>query len=197
MPVAVEVDGEIEIQGKPVRFRADRVDRRGDALEIVDYKTGRQPIYIAKREASRHRNLIKAVREGRYLQAPAYSLAGAAPLDSGEYVFIRPDFAGSDETRTVIVRGDDAEVHKAFFAASETLTETWSEGIFFPRLVEPGSDKEPRACSHCEVAEACLRGDSGARSRLREWTEVESESSSLFHRAWFMSDRRPREEPDR
>ena len=195
--MAVEIDGGLEILGKPVRFRADRVDSRGGALQIVDYKTGRQPIYTAKRETSRHKNLIRAVREGRHLQAAAYSLAGAAPRDNGEYVFIRPDFSGSDETRTVIVRGDDDDARGAFLAASETLVETWFGGLFFPRLVEPGSNREPRSCSSCEVAEACLRGDSGARGRLREWTESESTDSSLLHRAWFMSDQLPAEEPDR
>ena len=30
----------------------------------------------------------------------------------------------------------------------------------------PDLDVEPRACAHCDVKEACLRGDSGARRRL-------------------------------
>ena len=46
----------------------------------------------------------------------------------------------------------------------------WEEGSFFPRLVKPDGREEPSRCSYCAVAEACLRGDSGARKRLSEWT---------------------------
>jgi hypothetical protein len=42
---------------------------------------------------------------------------------------------------------------------------------FFPRVVDPAGRDEPGRCKTCEVAEACLRGDSGARLRLFEWAE--------------------------
>jgi hypothetical protein len=37
--------------------------------------------------------------------------------------------------------------------------------------VDPAGRDEPGRCKVCEVAEACVRGDSGARLRLFEWTE--------------------------
>ena len=51
----------------------------------------------------------------------------------------------------------------------KTLVQGWDDGSFFPRLVEPGTDKEPSRCGYCSVAEACVRGDSGARRRVLRW----------------------------
>jgi hypothetical protein len=42
----------------------------------------------------------------------------------------------------------------------------WEAGALFPRLVDVAGRQEPARCRFCRVAEACLRGDSGARSRL-------------------------------
>ena len=47
----------------------------------------------------------------------------------------------------------------------------WDAGSFFPRVVDPAGRNEPVRCSYCAVAEACLRGDSGARNRLFAWAE--------------------------
>ena len=47
--------------------------------------------------------------------------------------------------------------------------EAWIAGSFFPRLYDPVRDREPEACRFCEVAQACLRGDSGARRGLVAW----------------------------
>ncbi|HSF38137.1 MAG TPA: hypothetical protein VLT87_00005, partial [Thermoanaerobaculia bacterium] len=38
---------------------------------------------------------------------------------------------------------------------------------------------EPPRCAFCTVAEACVRGDSGARHRLFEWTGRAREAEEL------------------
>ena len=38
--------------------------------------------------------------------------------------------------------------------------------MFFPRLLDAKLDKENPACAYCDVAIACVRGDSGQRLRL-------------------------------
>jgi len=55
-----------------------------------------------------------------------------------------------------------------FESSVATLVAAWDHGAFFPRLVNAERDKEPERCSFCSVSEACVRGDSGARGRLRD-----------------------------
>ena len=111
--------------------------------------------------------------KGRLLQAAAYARAAGNPEDSGRYVFLRPDFTGTEESRIVSLQNGDVEIQNAFETAVSTLLDSWHGGTFFPRLVEPDRDSEPRACQYCSVAEACLRGDSGSRGRLRDWSGVD------------------------
>jgi len=186
--IAVEVEGKLRVASRDVLFRADRVDRRGDALAAVDYKTGTRPISKAKGESYRRKSLIDAIRSGTTLQAVAYSVAGNGPEDSGEYLFLHPDLEAPEVSRLVHIRGDDQEAGAAFRAAAESLVEAWGEGTFFPRLVEPEVDREPKACTYCVVAEACLRGDSAARNRLRGWVSSTSRRADPFRRTWFMTD---------
>ena len=75
------------------------------------------------------------------------------------------------EIRSVTARADDAELVTAFERAVGILVGAWRSGHFFPRLVEPDRDREPPLCTGCSLAEACLRGDSSSRSRLREWAD--------------------------
>ncbi|HSG38970.1 MAG TPA: hypothetical protein VLE27_04970, partial [Thermoanaerobaculia bacterium] len=69
----------------------------------------------------------------------------------------------------------------------------WEAGSFFPRLVDTDGRSEPGRCGFCTVAEACLRGDSGARQRLYGWTQGEeaqedfAEASLL--RVWRLMER--------
>ena len=52
------------------------------------------------------------------------------------------------------------------------------------RLVVPEGEREPRRCQSCDVAEACLRGDSAARARLLAWrAQVSSRPSDAAQRA--------------
>ena len=55
-------------------------------------------------------------------------------------------------------------------AARESLRNllaAWETGVFFPRM-ENTAGGRPAACGNCDVADACLRQDSGARRRLAD-----------------------------
>ncbi|HEV2855354.1 MAG TPA: PD-(D/E)XK nuclease family protein [Thermoanaerobaculia bacterium] len=170
--LATEHEGELDVGEAPGRlhrvlFQADRVDlRRGGLVVWTDYKTGR-PISNAKRAETRRRDFLNRVRSGSNLQAVAY-LLGSEGDSMGRYLFLRPGIP--EDAREVSVTHADEEFIAAFAAASEAVLAAWEEGSFFPRLVEPDGRNEPGRCSYCSVAEACLRGDSGSRQRLSEWT---------------------------
>jgi RecB family exonuclease/superfamily I DNA/RNA helicase len=164
----VEDEGELQVpdaQGRPrsVRFRADRVDLLEDGtLQRTDYKTGK-PISKAKKEDVRHKNFLERVRSGANLQGVAYHLAGGV----GRYLYLRPDV----EARVFEAGSADQDLTEAFGAAVRAVLAVWDAGSFFPRVVDPAVNIEPGRCKVCEVAEACIRGDSGARTRLFEWAE--------------------------
>jgi len=189
--VGVETVGEVPVRGtddreRLLRFRADRVDRerRGpgatgdDTLVLTDYKTGRPPRGSGgnegKQEPTRRRYLLKDVRAGTRLQAVAYALAGGAGEAVtgggavGRYLFLRPD----TEFRDRAVGPGDKDFQEVFVAAFHDAVRAglgvWDAGAFFPRVVDPLGEEEPVRCSWCPVAEACVRGDSGARLRLVE-----------------------------
>ncbi len=164
-----EVTGEITVPdaaGRPRRlgFKADRADARPGGLALTDYKTGR-PLSTAKTETYRRRHLLAEIAAGKRLQAVAYALAEGAA--AGRYLFLKPGLP--EETREFPVGAGDAEATAAFVAAVRAALAAWDEGAFFPRVVLPDENKEPPACRWCSVAEACVRGDSGARLRIFEW----------------------------
>jgi hypothetical protein len=64
----------------------------------------------------------------------------------------------------------------------------WDAGALFPRLVDPAGRNEPSRCKLCRVAEACLRGDSGARSRLLELAE---QAPAGFSGVWRLPEGAP------
>jgi hypothetical protein len=186
--VASEVDGElfvgVEVGAPPgaaegggggdagasrqrrLRFRADREDLIGGRRRFTDYKTGK-PLSEARDARQRRRQLLAEIRAGKRLQSVAYLLAAGGREALGRYLFLRPDLAA--EAREVIVEAGDGEARAAFSAAVGAVLGAWDAGSFFPRLVDPSGRQEPSRCSFCAVAEACLRGDSGARRRLHEW----------------------------
>lgn len=170
----VEDEGSLQVldaAGRPreVRFRADRVDLLdGGAVRRTDYKTGR-PISEAKTPAKRRQHFLQKVRAGSHLQGVAYRLAGDNA--AGRYLYLKPDV----EEREFQAGPLDLELADAFAASVRAVLGVWDAGTFFPRIVDPAGQKEPGRCNHCEVAEACLRGDSGARLRLFEWSERREE----------------------
>lgn len=186
--LAAEVTGSIPVPDaaggeRPLHFRADRVDRMVDrrfpGLRLTDYKTGR-PISEAVRQKTRDEHFLHEVEAGKRLQAVAYALATGGPLPSmhagqGRYVFVRPGLP--PEQREFGVWGSHVPFVEAFEAAVRAALAAWDRGAFFPRLVEPDRDLEPRRCSWCPVHEACVRGDSGARRRLAAWTQSRRQGS--------------------
>ena len=192
--LAVEIEGSLEVGGtgtaagpRTLLFKADRVEEHDGGLRLTDFKTGKS-ISEGKQAKTRHDRFLHGVQAGERLQAVAYALAasrgsdsGAAPAADaahasdvayatdaaeGRYLFLKPELAHREFTATA---GDRPFVD-AFGAAVGTALAAWDAGVFVPRVVDPAGQKEPALCSWCAVAEACLRGDSGARRRLVDWT---------------------------
>ena len=177
--VGTELVGCLEVEDREKRtralhFKADRVDAAAGAsgLVLTDYKTGK-PFSPARSPEARRRAFLRRVQEGRSLQAVAYQLGGG-PLAVGRYLFLRPEL---DEP-AVEVRPEDAPAVAGFGAAVAAVLAGRDGGAFFPRLVDPAGRQEPSRCKLCRVAEACLRGDSGARSRLLDYAEAAAVASS-------------------
>ena len=153
-------------------FRADRIDDPGDGPVYTDYKTGRRPITTAKRPAERRKGFLQQVRSGRRLQVPAYALAAKG---TGRYLFLHPELEGARES---VVEGSDTEMAEAFHTAVGAALAAWRQGAFPPRVVEADRNREPKACRWCEVAQACVRGDSSSRRRLRDWAAARPASET-------------------
>jgi hypothetical protein len=145
-----------------IRYRVDRVDRLADgALRYIDYKTGGA---VLTSRAKARDALLRQVAAGAYLQAPTY--ARVAPTAEGRFVFL--DAAA--RSTLFEVRGDDDEMLATYMGVMTAAVTALERGAFLPRLVDARGDV-PRGCGYCEVREACLQGDSGARARLRAWAE--------------------------
>jgi len=180
--LAAEVTGTVTVTdaagaARALHFRADRVDRMVDrrfpGLRLTDYKTGK-PISDAVKQKTRDEHFLRQVEAGDRLQAVAYALATGGPLPSmhagqGRYVFLRQGLP--PEQREFTVWGSHVPFVDAFQAAVGSGLAAWDRGTFFPRLVDPDRDQEPRRCSWCALHEACVRGDSGARRRLAAWAD--------------------------
>jgi hypothetical protein len=156
-----------DAEGRPrrVRFKVDRVDRVGQALVLTDYKSGHPPS-LGKRAETRRRQLRQAVRRGERLQVAAY--AGSTEGAVGRYLFVDPGL--SDEHAVARLDSSDPAVTRALPRVLRGLLEAWEGGVFVPRLEDPRGD-EPRSCQRCPVAQACCRGDSTQRARLRSLAE--------------------------
>ena len=190
--LAAEVLGKIEMmdpegRGREVFFKADRVDRmnaENGEIRFTDYKTGK-PLCELKTEKNRREHLLKGIERGERLQAAAYVLgAGPEISASGRYLFLKPDVP--DYATTFSVSTEDGDMIDAFRNAVRSILGAWDWGCFFPRIVQNDLKNEPNRCGRCEVAEACIRGDSGHRTRLTRWIERmndperESADRSLF-----------------
>ena len=134
-------------------------------VRLTDFKTGK-PANVAQRASSREGGHLARVAQGGLLQSVAYALA-AGSASEGRYVYLGPDTP--DHARRFPVRADDAAFVEAFHGALRVVLEGWDRGAFFPRLVGPDLELEPRTCTRCATKQACLRGDSGAKGRLVDW----------------------------
>ncbi len=196
--VAAEVEGSVEAGGAGrVRFRADRLDREGEGLVLVDYKSGR-PISTAKTESTRRDHLLNEVARGRTLQAVAYALGAQEPFRSvGRYLALKPRVGGApDEARRTSVGSDDGEMAAAFTDAVETIVRGWVTGALPPRVEEAHRPGEtPPACGYCPVAQACLRSDSGYLRRIVAWmsgdTGADDPVSSAARSLWWLGVEKP------
>ncbi len=176
VPYAVELVDAAGVR-RALHFRADRADAAEDGTDLVltDWKTGtsgtpkRQP--AARREDHRRR-----LARGELLQGHAYALAGGR----GRYVYLHPDL--DDEAR-VLEAEPEGPQRAAFDASVAVLFAARDAGAFPPRLREPDRDEEGSACRRCDVKQACLRGDSGARRRLGEWADRAVAGGSSLERA--------------
>ena len=183
--LAAEVKGEVQLAetGRPLRFRADRVDRGEGGLCLTDYKTAR-PASLAKGDGTRRKHLLKDVAKGRKLQAAAYAAASEDGSAEGRYLWLRPDIGeASEDVRSGVIRGDDAEFSAALAEAVDVVGSVRDAGAMFPRVEEAGSDKLPDHCKYCPVAEVCRRDDSAFRRRLVAWMENADSSEGIAETA--------------
>ncbi|MGH0028145.1 MAG: PD-(D/E)XK nuclease family protein [Myxococcota bacterium] len=178
--VATEAHGVARVtdangRSREILFKADRVDRVGQDLVFVDYKTGKSDAN-QKTPARRLEAFRQAVAAGRLLQAGVY--ARSVPGSRGRYLFLSDKV--NDEARLLEA---DASLDPTFDATLATLLEVWDRGSFLPRLRQADRDEEPGSCRFCEVRDACLRGDSGARRRVERWGEGDGASQGAAERA--------------
>lgn len=163
----------VDAAGRPrrLRFRADRIDGLAEGLRFTDYKTGR-PLSMARKPEVRRRHFLERLRQGTLLQGAAYLLAAHGEPAEGRYLYLKAGLLLDDPAaREHAVTTEDREAAEAFANAVSATLSAWDAGAFFPRVVDPAGRNEPARCAYCGVAEACLRGDSGARLRLLEWAE--------------------------
>jgi hypothetical protein len=151
-----------------IQFKADRVDRLDERLVLSDFKTG-API----------KDLLQDMKQGKSLQPAAYLLgATGSPADvRGRLLYFRPDVPENDVKKEL--REENEEWRAPMGAAVQTLLGVWRTGAFFPRMTKPDGEKPNAACQHCDVSQACLREDSGARRRLVALARGYERSSEL------------------
>jgi hypothetical protein len=190
--LATEAKGRVDLPGvgRPLRFRADRVDRDGISLCLVDYKTAR-PASLAQQENTRRKHLLREVSTGRKLQAAAYAAASKDGSAKGRYLWLRPDIVDApEEARTAVIGGDQADFAAALAEAVDVVGTAREAGAMFPRVEEVGSEKRPDHCKYCAVAEVCRRDDSAFRHRLVAWMKssdsVVEQAEEAARRLWHL-----------
>ncbi|MEL6341620.1 MAG: PD-(D/E)XK nuclease family protein [Myxococcota bacterium] len=199
--LGVETEGEVDAEagGRPVYFKADRADLEGGRLRLTDYKTGR-PIHTGKMPETRLRNFLKQVRSGKRLQASTYTLAqvDGLPERVGRFLFLNPE--SEEYARDFSVEGGDRDFMDATGEAFSAVIAAWDQGVFFPRVVDPGGLRQGDACKSCDARQACRLGDSGFRQRtvdgIRRRTAAFKNSalSGIEHtrlRLWWLGETPP------
>jgi hypothetical protein len=173
--LGAELEGSVEIARadrapRTIRFWADRGDLVVGGPVLTDYKTGAPIKKDAKKDETRRQHLLAQIAQGRRLQGPAYARASRA----GRYLFAKDGV--EDENARVDIAHDDAEVSARFDEAAGDLLSAFERGAFPPRLLgETRTGKGP-ACARCDVAEACLFGESGSSQHLAAWITQHEEA---------------------
>lgn len=187
-----EVRQEIELKlpdgsVRRLSFLADRADADADGAPVfTDYKTARPAWQQAAK--TRAKKLAEAVLRGERLQVAAY----AAAIDgaSGRYLFLRSK-PGTPREAYVAMLHHESPAIEAFREVGGQLMAAREAGFAFPRMEKP--DGSPgRACDWCELSDACLRHDSGARRRLVQG--LDASEDELLHEMWQLPARKLEEE---
>jgi len=168
--LGAEVRGSVAVvradgTARRLSFRADRADLVDGGVSLVDYKTGK-PVSTLKTPSKRVEKLLEQIASGRRLQGPAYAFAGE-PVREGRYLFAKQDLDAA--FARVAIAHDDEEAREAFAAASRDLLAAFELGAFPPKLIGPKRAGSAHACNSCDVAEACLQGETGSRRHLAAW----------------------------
>jgi len=188
--LAAEVGGRADFEdaeGTPcsVVFKADRVELQGERTVLSDYKTGKP-----KKESTLKSTFIP---QGEQLQTSAYITAALKDSQEveGRFIYLAAGSA-SNESMLVPLDGDAKEQLEDFRAAVSTVQKAWLAGSFFPRLTKPDHSEASVACKNCEVREACLQGDSGARQALKGWCmpEMEHPGAATFQELWQLKEQK-------
>jgi hypothetical protein len=195
--IALEAEGKIEVADaagsrRDLHFRVDRIERLDDRVRLTDYKSG-TPDKGAP--ATQHKHLVGGIARGQRLQAAAYVHAVRNEPVEARYLYLRPLEEDKAPTRALALTGDDTAAARAFAGAVHVLLQAWDVGSFFPRLATPDGRNEGPRCKNCDVADACLRHDSGAKRRLVAWAARTREAGtrsdtagSALSALWWLGD---------
>ncbi|GAA4098500.1 RecB family exonuclease [Nonomuraea soli] len=150
-PVGVERTVGTRTKVIAVSGRIDRLDRRGDELVVVDYKTGRRP--LTQDDARSSLALaIYAIAASRMLRTPCRKVE-LHHLPTGEIV----EWEHSDESLGRHLRRAEEMAEEAG-AADESYRDGDTESMFAP---SPGP-----ICSWCDFRRHCPEGRAAAPERL-------------------------------
>ncbi|MCD6498077.1 MAG: PD-(D/E)XK nuclease family protein [Deltaproteobacteria bacterium] len=150
-----EISGSCLVDGRTLRFRADRVDRVADSVLLVDYKTGKRP---NKNESKPQ----KMLNDGRF-QAMAYAMARNDA--SGRYLYLSPDLDDAD--RRIDFGPEEKAAHADTFEQRVVpFMDGLSRGLFPPIPIKPRI-----MCDSCSVRPVCLRLDTSLAARLDRWAD--------------------------
>ncbi len=177
--LGLEVEGtaalDLPLGARSVSFRADRVERVGEALLLTDYKTGKSELAKYAKAETRRRKLEEALAEGDWLQLPAYARARAGRPVEGRLLFLKSDLEDDRREALSAAPAEATNLDRSERAVWQTLFTAWDRGTFLPRLLDKSLEAPYKECAYCEVRVACLQGDSGARLRLERWVRARLE----------------------
>ena len=140
----------------------DRLDSVGGSPQLIDFKLGK-PKTVAKKEDTRRKHILEAVRTGSLLQGALY--ARVFEGSAGKYIYLNP--SKDYPQRVFEMSSDDEVLQSGAVAAVAEIEQVMRQGTMFPRLENPKGRTMP-ACDFCTVREACLRDDSTMRRQLVE-----------------------------
>ena len=135
--------------------RVDRMEQKGDTLEIIDYKTGGEP---SSPESINSLFAKKGKRSGYIFQAMLYSASmiasGKATRISPSLLYIHKQSEGKRENFVVKINKqpvvDVNEYYDSFIASlQETLDEIFNINIPFSRT------EDKSRCAYCDYKSLC------------------------------------------